>query len=168
MPSESACSAGGFSCVVASKSTPTPHCHSKADKVSPEHEENPLHIQKLAVNLPGHTYSVKSIATIRKWLNECEATHTECQHQDDNKLRTDHAKRFLKFSGRLIALVENVQVDCYACSSHCWGISNKPVMTTTNNIEKHMTEIPWEQSLHAAPWTSPTSGLIRSIQFNSI
>lgn len=72
-------------------------------------------------------------------------THTDCQHQDDNKLRTEYAKRFLKVDDSIIALVENVQVDRYACLSHCWGISNKPVKTTTRNIDKHMAEIPFEQ-----------------------
>ncbi|ENI08836.1 hypothetical protein COCC4DRAFT_119309, partial [Bipolaris maydis ATCC 48331] len=85
-----------------------------------------------------------SIASMQRWMEECETTHDRCTNQHKHEpSRFNRAKRFLHLEGRSITLLEDIPVERYACLSHCWGTS-KPIKTTTKNLDSHRVEIPWD------------------------
>jgi hypothetical protein len=93
---------------------------------------------------------------VRLWLQECSSVHTKSVHERvvepcppdvDEQLPT----RILRVSGSCespsIRLLEtNSLRGRYYALSHCWGPADKrPMMTTKENLQNHLSDIPFDQ-----------------------
>ncbi|KJZ69278.1 hypothetical protein HIM_11337 [Hirsutella minnesotensis 3608] len=108
-------------------------------------EDNPLRISRFRNHLPGTTHSETTIATIQSWIEECATTHEKCSRQIGHAHRpVVYPKRLLDLNEGAVILRENIQHEQYACLSHCWGANSSIVKTTTQNLDKLMTQVPWD------------------------
>jgi hypothetical protein len=91
--------------------------------------------------VPSDSRAPESIDFIRSQLASCNETHDHCKKMQGDV--TTWPKRLLKIDqsgdGANVVLVETLEESRkYIALSHCWGRGAGPPMTSSENLEKHM------------------------------
>jgi hypothetical protein len=88
-----------------------------------------------------------AVAVIKRWLDTCEDTHTDCQ-ASRGKFSPGLPTRLIELQGSRVLRLRTMDTEDekvqYACLSHCWG-DMVPLRTTSKTIQSfHDTGIPRE------------------------
>jgi hypothetical protein len=96
--------------------------------------------------VPCDTRSTQSLATVQKWIDNCDKGH-DCMQILNPKL----PRRVLDVRNDRIKLHETTSTDDgsrYACLSHCWGaleLSSPLLCTTLSTVKDLYEDVPWTQ-----------------------
>jgi hypothetical protein len=75
------------------------------------------------------TSSVDTLATLKKWVHECDSDHRECHATT----AAPFPRRVLDLRSGQVKLQERMKkASHYACLSHCWGSGNSITKTTSS------------------------------------
>ncbi|KAK0744389.1 heterokaryon incompatibility protein-domain-containing protein [Apiosordaria backusii] len=96
-----------------------------------------------ANTVPAAPSTAESVALIRKWLHDCQTSHTSCQDRRTPTLPSRIIKVGESFDDVSLYITKDGEKGSYIALSHCWG-GKTPLATTRSTLQSHQESIQFD------------------------